>query len=57
MKYPKEINIPTETVKETTSTNDYLAKLCKENKAKEFHTVIAESQTAGKGQRGNTWES
>lgn len=57
MKYPKEINIPTETVKETTSTNDYLAKLCKENKAKEFYTVIAESQTSGKGQRGNTWES
>ena len=57
MNYPKEIEIQTETVKELTSTNDYLAALCKESKAKEFYTVIAESQTKGKGQRGNSWES
>ena len=57
MNYPKTINIKLEQVKETTSTNDYLAKLCKENKAKEFYTVVAESQTNGKGQRGNTWEA
>ena len=57
MNYPKKIDIALEKVKETTSTNDYLAQLCKESKAKEFYTVIAESQTKGKGQRGNSWEA
>jgi len=57
MNYPKKIDISLEKVKETTSTNDYLSSLCREGKTKEFHTVIAESQTQGKGQRGNTWES
>ena len=57
MNYPKNIEISMEKVKELTSTNDYLAQLCKESKAKEFYTVVAESQTAGKGQRGNHWES
>lgn len=57
MNYPKKIDIALEKVKETTSTNDYLARLCKESKAKEFYTVMAESQTKGKGQRGNSWES
>ena len=53
MKYPKHINVPTERVKTLASTNDYLAELCKQGKAEEFHTVIAEKQTSGKGQRGN----
>ena len=57
MNYPKKIDIALEKVKETTSTNDYLANLCRESKAKEFYTVMAESQTNGKGQRGNSWES
>ena len=57
MNYPKKIDIALEKVKETTSTNDYLANLCRESKAKEFYTVMAESQTKGKGQRGNSWES
>lgn len=57
MKYPKQIDIPLESVKELPSTNDYLAQLCKESKAKEFYTVIAENQTNGKGQRGNSWEA
>ena len=46
-----------EKVKQLSSTNDYLAQLCKDNKAKEFYTVLADSQTKGKGQRGNHWES
>ena len=50
MNYPKKIDIALEKVKEITSTNDYLAHLCKESKAKEFYTVMAESQTKGKGQ-------
>ena len=57
MNYPHHIEIPMEKVKELSSTNDYLAQLCRDNKAKEFHTVVAESQTQGKGQRGNHWES
>ena len=57
MKYPKHINVPTERVKTLPSTNDYLSELCKQGKAEEFYTVIAEDQTDGKGQRGNSWES
>ena len=57
MYYPTNIDIALETVKEVTSTNDYLSQLCKEGKAKEFYTLIAEYQTDGKGQRGNTWVS
>lgn len=40
-----------------TSTNDRLAELCQEREIKEFTTLMAEYQTAGKGQRGNSWES
>lgn len=57
MRYPNQINIPIEKRQETTSTNDYLDRLCKQNEAQEFYTVITERQTEGKGQRGNTWES
>ena len=57
MKYPNHINVPTERIKILASTNDYLAELCKQGKAEEFYTVIAEDQTDGKGQRGNSWES
>ena len=57
MNYPENIDVSTERLKEIPSTNSYLAQLCKEGKAKEFHTVIAENQTAGRGQRGNSWES
>ena len=39
-----------------TSTNDRLAELCQEKEIKEFTTLMAEYQTAGKGQRGNSWE-
>lgn len=57
MIYKKNINLPIEHLKEIPSTSTYLAQLCKESKAQEFHTVIAEDQTAGRGQRGNSWES
>lgn len=57
MIYPKNINLSIERLKQIPSTNSYLTQLCKENKAQEFHTVIAENQTAGRGQRGNSWES
>jgi len=45
---------------ETNSTNRYLQQLCQEagnNKVEEFTTVCADYQTAGKGQRGNSWEA
>ena len=57
MKYPTHINVPIERIQEVSSTNDYLAELSKRGKAEEFYTVIAEKQRAGKGQRGNHWES
>ena len=50
MNYPHHIEIPMEKVKELSSTNDYLAQLCKDNKAKEFYIVVAENQKQGKGQ-------
>ena len=45
---------------ETDSTNKYLQQLCQEagnSKVEEFTTVCADYQTAGKGQRGNSWEA
>lgn len=41
----------------TDSTNNLLASLCDAQPLPEFTTVWAENQTAGKGQRGNSWES
>ena len=52
-----DIQLPIERIEETPSTNSYLAQRCREGRVKEYHTVIAESQTAGRGQRGNSWES
>ncbi|MBO5795451.1 MAG: biotin--[acetyl-CoA-carboxylase] ligase [Bacteroides sp.] len=45
---------------ETDSTNRYLQQLCQgagNNKIEEFTTICADYQTAGKGQRGNSWEA
>lgn len=44
-------------LKETDSTNSYLKRLCEEERADEFTVVTTECQRAGKGQRGNSWES
>ncbi len=44
-------------LEETTSTNDYLARICNEQPVSEFTVVQADFQQAGKGQRGNSWES
>ena len=57
MKYPDRIEVGIEHVSEVTSTNEHLAQLCNEGKAQEFYTLITDYQTAGKGQRGNIWES
>ena len=42
---------------ETHSTNSYLSELCSTQAVDDLTTIVAEFQTAGRGQRGNTWES
>jgi BirA family biotin operon repressor/biotin-[acetyl-CoA-carboxylase] ligase len=44
-------------LKEIDSTNRYLQDLIKEKELKEGSLVVAEKQTAGKGQMGNKWEA
>ena len=46
-------------LKQTDSTNRYLTSLCEENSdiIEPFTTIMADYQSAGKGQRGNSWES
>lgn len=44
-------------IETTDSTNNLLSCLCDTSSIPEFTTVWAEDQTAGKGQRGNSWES
>ena len=45
------------TLDSTDSTNNYLKQLAKEELVPEFTLVRSKYQTAGKGQRGNYWES
>ena len=49
--------VPLLVLMETDSTNRHLTQLCDEQgiDIPEFMTVITERQTAGKGQRGNSW--
>ena len=51
--------VPLLVLMETDSTNRHLTQLCDEQGTDipEFMAVITERQTAGKGQRGNSWES
>ncbi len=44
-------------LKEVDSTNSYLRQHTTAEQAKEFVVAVAESQHAGRGQRGNSWES
>lgn len=41
---------------EVDSTNDHAKQMLREGLLQPFDVVVAESQTAGKGQRGNRWE-
>lgn len=52
-------NFPIIALEETDSTNRYLSQLCdtSQSPVAEFTTITARFQTAGKGQRGNSWES
>ena len=42
---------------QTVSTNSYLNTLCEHEEVPDFTVVWADFQTAGRGQRGNSWES
>lgn len=52
MNYPDPIRL-----EETVSTNSYLADLCRKASVTELTSVYTDFQTAGRGQRGNSWES
>ena len=56
---PDTFPFPLVALDETDSTNRYLSLLCNRSQESvaELTTVTAEFQTAGKGQRGNTWEA
>lgn len=58
---PEKFPVPLIRVEETNSTNNYLQALCAgqntDQKVEEFTTVVADYQTSGRGQRGNSWES
>ena len=55
---PEMFPYPLIALDETDSTNRYISQLCNElqESVAELTTVTAEFQTAGKGQRGNTWK-
>lgn len=52
MNYPEPVFLS-----ETTSTNNYLADLCNRQPVSDMTSVYTTFQSAGRGQRGNTWES
>lgn len=56
---PSQPSFPVIELQEIDSTNRYLSQLCNESAhhVAEFTTVYSHFQTAGKGQRGNHWES
>lgn len=54
---PELFPVPLVHISETNSTNNYLQTLCAQEKVEEFTTVVADFQTSGRGQRGNSWES
>ena len=52
MNYPKPIHVAA-----TTSTNSTLDELCNRQTVAELSCIYTNYQTAGRGQRGNSWES
>ena len=57
MPSPDLFPVPLIHISETNSTNNYLQTYCAREKAEELTTVVADFQTSGRGQRGNSWES
>lgn len=54
---PEIFPVPLIHISETNSTNNYMQTLCSKEKVDAFTTVVADFQTSGRGQRGNSWES
>ena len=56
---PETFPYPLIVLDETDSTSRYISQLCNhpQKAVAELTTVSAEFQTAGKGQRGNSWEA
>lgn len=50
-------NVQIITLKEVDSTNNYLRNLAADEVKNEIVVAVAKKQTAGRGQRGNSWES
>lgn len=57
MPFPESFPVPLIYIEETDSTNHYLNDLCNKQDVSELTTVVANYQTLGRGQRGNSWES
>lgn len=57
MPSPDTFPVPLIHINETNSTNNYLQSLCSEQKVEELTVIVADFQTSGRGQRGNSWES
>lgn len=57
MPSPEELVAPLIHISETNSTNNYLQTLCNQQEVDEFTAVVADFQTSGRGQRGNSWEA
>ena len=57
MPCPESFPVPLIHIAKADSTNGYLNALCEKEKVSELTTVVADFQTAGRGQRGNSWES
>lgn len=58
MKYFSEtFPVPLIHLNETDSTNRFLNERCDQQPTEELTTVVADFQTSGRGQRGNSWES
>ena len=50
-------NVQIITLKEVDSTNNFLRSLAADEVKNEIVVAVAKNQTAGRGQRGNSWES
>ncbi len=57
MHSPKIFPVPLLHFEQIDSTNHYLKTICDESSVAELTTVVADYQSSGRGQRGNSWES
>lgn len=55
--FPDAFPVPLFTIDRTNSTNSYLREQFRDSLPTPFTTIIADYQTGGRGQRGNSWES